>query len=220
MRHLGLSIRVQTLSTLGIVARMESWRYLAREIWRMCGGMSHASQHRVRIDNRTSSLAEIQAGWRAHNITGDTDSGVGAGAPPSLAQYLLWSRSWHGTAAGRWANGRQEPQISDAGRTRRLVAYLRTVPAIAGHCRCPRGAGARLAPRGVIAIFDPRGSNCLRPAPASEILRTPGRGVRAHAFARRTRARGSYVRPHVAQMARPRRVRRRQVPCHVDQNPQ
>jgi mono/diheme cytochrome c family protein len=85
------------------------------------------------LDNRTKFAGALQAGWRAYNITADQAGGIGAWSDVDLLQYLAIGHAHlHGTAAGPMGeavdnslNYLAQEDIAA------IVAYLRTVPAIA-----------------------------------------------------------------------------------------
>jgi mono/diheme cytochrome c family protein len=82
------------------------------------------------LNNKDKFVGAVAEGWRAYNITGDPDSGIGAWSDADLAQYLSSGHAEHrGTASGPMA---QAVELSFNKMTgsdiRAIVTYLRTVP--------------------------------------------------------------------------------------------
>src|ERR1700728_659151 len=85
------------------------------------------------LNNRQKFAGAVQAGWRAYNITEDKSSGGGAWSDDDLAHYLAAGHAaGRGTASGPMGEAVDESlshlKPSDIAA---MVAYLRTVPAIA-----------------------------------------------------------------------------------------
>jgi mono/diheme cytochrome c family protein len=85
------------------------------------------------LDNRQKFAGAVIDGWRAYNITSDSATGIGAWKDDDLLAYLTSGQgTGHGSAAGPMAEAvddslsRMVPEDRLA-----LVAYLRSVPAIA-----------------------------------------------------------------------------------------
>jgi mono/diheme cytochrome c family protein len=85
------------------------------------------------LNNRKKFAGEVQAGWRAYNITSDRTSGVGAWSDEDLTHYLS-----AGHAAGRGtASGPMGEAVDESlshlrpGDISAMVTYLRTVSGIA-----------------------------------------------------------------------------------------
>ncbi|MEI9887082.1 MAG: cytochrome c [Rhizomicrobium sp.] len=133
--------------------------YLAESLAH-CGECHTPRNLAFALDNRRKFAGEIQAGWRAYNITGDKDSGVGAWSAAELAQYLsLGHADGRGTAAGPMGEAVDKSlKYLTPGDIAALVAYVQTVPAIAGHLPAPKATPAPASHRqGVALNFDPRG---------------------------------------------------------------
>ncbi len=140
-------------------------------------GMAHCGEcHTPRnplqaLDNRKKFAGAVQAGWRAYNITGDRDSGVGAWSAGELAQYLAAGHAdGRGTAAGPMGEA-VDKSLSHLTQSdiAAMVAYLRSVPAIATpELPSPKPTPAPAAHReGVAANVDPRGKAIFEGACAS-----------------------------------------------------
>jgi len=106
--------------------------YLA-EALAHCGECHTPRNLAFALNNRRKFAGAVTAGWRAFNISSDKTSGVGAWSDKELASYLsLGHATGHGTASGPMGEAvdhsfsRLAPEDIDA-----VVAYLRTVPAIA-----------------------------------------------------------------------------------------
>ena len=113
------------------------------------------------LDNRSKFAGEIQAGWRAYNITGDNNSGVGAWSNAELVQYLSTGHAdVRGTAAGPMGDAIDNSlRFLTPGDVAAIAAYLRTVPAISSSALpAPKETPAPSSHRqGVAADVDPRG---------------------------------------------------------------
>ncbi|HEY4940684.1 MAG TPA: cytochrome c [Rhizomicrobium sp.] len=133
--------------------------YLAESLAH-CGECHTPRNLAFALDHRNKFAGEIQAGWRAYNITADKDSGVGAWSTADLTQYLsLGHADGRGTAAGPMGEAVDKSlKYLTPGDTAALVAYLQTVPAIAGDLPAPKATPAPVSHHdGVVADFDPRG---------------------------------------------------------------
>jgi mono/diheme cytochrome c family protein len=84
-------------------------------------------------DHRRKFAGALVDGWRAYNITGDRDSGIGAWSDDDLAYYLATGHaSGHGTATGPMGEAVTLSLTHlTAGDISAIVVYLRTIPAIA-----------------------------------------------------------------------------------------
>ena len=85
------------------------------------------------LDNRKKFAGAITAGWRAFNITSDKATGIGGWRDEDLLSYLaIGHADGHGTASGPMGEAvdRSFSQFAPED-VRAVVAYLRTVPAIA-----------------------------------------------------------------------------------------
>jgi mono/diheme cytochrome c family protein len=85
------------------------------------------------LNNRQKFAGAVTAGWRAFNISSDKNTGVGAWSDDDLVSYLsIGHADGHGTASGPMGEA-VDHSLSHLGQEdiRAVVAYLRTVPAIA-----------------------------------------------------------------------------------------
>ena len=123
------------------------------------------------LDNRKKFAGELQAGWRAYNITGDRDSGIGAWSAAELAQYLSTGHAdGRGTAAGPMGEAVDNSlKYLTQGDIAAIVSYLQTVPAIASSgLPAPKAVPAPTSHReGLVADADPRGKQIFEGACAS-----------------------------------------------------
>lgn len=83
------------------------------------------------LNNRAKFQGAVQAGWRAYNITGDRDSGIGAWSNADIAQYLsLGHAAGRGTASGPMGEAVDEStSLLSSSDIDAMATYLRTVPA-------------------------------------------------------------------------------------------
>jgi mono/diheme cytochrome c family protein len=106
--------------------------YLA-EALAHCGECHTPRNLAFALDNRKKFAGAVTAGWRAFNISSDKNTGVGAWRDEDLASYLsVGHADGHGTASGPMGEA-VDHSLSrlaqqDIGA---MVAYLRTIPAIA-----------------------------------------------------------------------------------------
>jgi mono/diheme cytochrome c family protein len=84
------------------------------------------------LNNRAKFSGEVQAGWRAYNITVAADSGIGAWSDADIAQYLSQGHSaGHGAASGPMGEAVAESVSHlSASDIQAMVTYLRTIPAV------------------------------------------------------------------------------------------
>ena len=85
------------------------------------------------LDNRKKFAGALTAGWRGYNITSDKTTGIGAWRDEDLAAYLSSGHAaGHGSASGPMAEAVDHSFSQFAPEDiRAVVAYLRSVPAIA-----------------------------------------------------------------------------------------
>jgi mono/diheme cytochrome c family protein len=83
------------------------------------------------LNNREKFQGAVQAGWRAYNITGDHDSGIGAWSNADIARYLsLGHAAGRGTASGPMGEAVDESMsFLSASDIEAMVTYLRTIRA-------------------------------------------------------------------------------------------
>jgi mono/diheme cytochrome c family protein len=106
--------------------------YLA-EALAHCGECHTPRNLAFALNNRRKFAGAVTAGWRAFNISSDKTSGVGAWSDHDLTSYLsLGHATGHGTASGPMGEAVDHSfsQLVPED-IRAVVAYLRTVPAIA-----------------------------------------------------------------------------------------
>ena len=116
-------------------SRSPEWNrgaYLA-EALAHCGECHTPRSLALTLDNRRKFAGAVTAGWRAFNISSDKTTGIGAWNEADVASYLaLGHADGHGTASGPMGEAvdhsfsRLTPED-----VRAVVAYLRSVPAIA-----------------------------------------------------------------------------------------
>jgi mono/diheme cytochrome c family protein len=123
------------------------------------------------LNNRQKFAGAVQAGWRAYNITADRDSGVGAWSDNEIAQFLAVGHAdGRGPTGGPMAEAVDKSfQYMTPGDITAMVAYVRTVPALAtSDLPAPKPTPAPASHRdGVAANFDPRGKAIFEGACAS-----------------------------------------------------
>jgi mono/diheme cytochrome c family protein len=144
--------------------------YLA-EAMAHCGDCHTPRSLAQALDNRRKYAGAVAAGWKAYNITGDHASGVGGWSDAELGQYLATGHAdGRGTAAGPMG---EAVDLSLSHLTpsdiKALVAYVRSVPAIAGGDHpAPNTQPASASPKQGVADADhPRGKQIYEGACAS-----------------------------------------------------
>jgi mono/diheme cytochrome c family protein len=103
--------------------------YLA-EALAHCGECHTPRNLAFALNNRKKYGGALTAGWRAYNISGDKDSGVGAWQDEELLAYLARGHAaGHGSAAGPMGEAVDESfsQLAPED-VHAIVAYLRSVP--------------------------------------------------------------------------------------------
>ncbi len=106
--------------------------YLA-EALAHCGECHTPRNLAFAVDNRQKFAGAMTAGWHAFNITSDKASGIGGWSDADLASYLADGHATeHGTASGPMGEAvdRSFSYMTNDD-IKSLVAYLRTVPAVA-----------------------------------------------------------------------------------------
>jgi mono/diheme cytochrome c family protein len=95
------------------------------------------------LDNRRKFAGALAAGWRAYNITGDPASGIGAWNDADLVKYLSTGHAaGHGSTGGPMGEAVElSLRHLTEGDIASIVAYLHTVPAVAGAQPAPKPAG-------------------------------------------------------------------------------
>jgi mono/diheme cytochrome c family protein len=106
--------------------------YLA-EALAHCGECHTPRNLAFALNNREKFAGAVTAGWRAFNITSDKATGLGAWSDEDIASYLSTGHATgHGTASGPMGEAVDNSFSYLAPEDiRAVVAYLRTVPAIA-----------------------------------------------------------------------------------------
>jgi mono/diheme cytochrome c family protein len=106
--------------------------YLA-EALAHCGECHTPRNLAFALDNREKFAGAVAAGWHAYNISSDKGSGVGAWSDDQLVSYLSTGHATgRGTASGPMGEAVDESFSRMAPEDiRALVAYLRSVPAVA-----------------------------------------------------------------------------------------
>jgi mono/diheme cytochrome c family protein len=116
------------------IAQSAEWNrgaYLAEALGH-CGECHTPRNLFQALDNRLKFAGAVAAGWRAYNITGSRDSGVGAFSDAELSQYLVTGHAnGHGTSAGPMSEA-VDKSLSKLTQSdiAAMVVYLRSVPAI------------------------------------------------------------------------------------------
>jgi mono/diheme cytochrome c family protein len=106
--------------------------YLA-EALAHCGECHTPRNLAFALNNRQKFAGAVTAGWRAFNISSDKNTGVGAWSDEDLVSYLsVGHAAGHGTASGPMGEA-VDHSLSHLAQQdiRAVVAYLRSVPAIA-----------------------------------------------------------------------------------------
>jgi mono/diheme cytochrome c family protein len=85
------------------------------------------------LDNHSKFAGAVAAGWRAYNITSDKGTGIGAWSDEEVFAYLAKGHATgRGTASGPMGEAVDHSfSQMDPADIRALVAYLRSIPAIA-----------------------------------------------------------------------------------------
>lgn len=115
-----------------VATRSPQWNrgaYLAESLAH-CGDCHTPRNLAFALDNRRKFSGDVEAGWRAYNITNDKRSGVGAWRADELAEYLeVGHADAHGTAAGSMGEAVDKSlRFLTHGDIAAIVAYLQTVP--------------------------------------------------------------------------------------------
>jgi mono/diheme cytochrome c family protein len=128
--------------------------YLA-EALAHCGECHTPRSLALGLDNRKKFGGALTAGWRAYNITSDKTTGIGGWRDEDLIAYLSTGHATgHGSASGPMAEAVDRSFSRFAPEDiRAMVAYLRSVPAIASN-----DLPATLAPPAPTSHKDGRGA--------------------------------------------------------------
>src|SRR5258708_10286329 len=116
-------------------AKSPEWNrgaYLA-EALAHCGECHTPRNLAFALDNREKFAGAVAAGWHAYNISSDKGTGVGAWSDDQLISYLSTGHATgRGAASGPMGEAVDESFSQMAPEhIRPLVAYLRSVPAVA-----------------------------------------------------------------------------------------
>jgi mono/diheme cytochrome c family protein len=127
-------------------------------------GDCHTPRNLLQAPNNSKKFAGGDAeGWVAYNITSDKTSGVGGWSDEELAQYLATGHAQgRGTGSGPMGEAiALSFSKMTPGDIRAMVAYVRTVPAIATpELPAPKDAPASADPKqGIAANVDVRGQH-------------------------------------------------------------
>jgi mono/diheme cytochrome c family protein len=122
--------------------------YLA-EALAHCGECHTPRNLAFALDNREKFAGAVAAGWHAYNISSDKGSGVGAWSDDQLVSYLSTGHATgRGTASGPMGEAVDESFSRMAPEDiRALVAYLRSVPAVASSEPATLAPPASLSPK-------------------------------------------------------------------------
>ncbi len=121
-------MRFEPVATRG--AQWNRGAYLAESLAH-CGDCHTPRNLAFALDNRRKFAGDVEAGWRAYNITADKGTGIGAWTEEALAGYLAAGHAkGHGTASGTMGEA-VDHSFSYLTRSdiHDLVVYLRSVPA-------------------------------------------------------------------------------------------
>jgi mono/diheme cytochrome c family protein len=154
------------------ISKSAEWNrgaYLA-EALAHCGDCHTPRNVAFSVNNRRKFAGAVAAGWRAWNITGDRNTGVGAWSDADLTAYLTQGHVLgRGTASGQMGEAvdnsfsRMAPED-----IRAIVVYLRSIPAIVSpQMPAPRATPAPVSPKQGVAIADARGKQLFEGACAA-----------------------------------------------------
>ena len=122
------------------------------------------------LDNHRKFAGALTAGWRAYNITGDKDAGLGDWTDEDIYLYLSTGHAnGHGGAAGPMGEATDDSLsylVPDD--VHALVTYLRSIPAHASDLpRTVTTPASASHKEGLVADSDPRGEKIFAGACAS-----------------------------------------------------
>jgi mono/diheme cytochrome c family protein len=143
--------------------------YLA-EALAHCGECHTPRNLAFALDNRRKFAGAVTAGWRAFNISSDKATGIGGWRDDDLIAYLsIGHADGHGTASGPMGEAvdRSFSQLAPED-IRAVVAYLRSVPAVASpDLPAPPAPPAPASHKQGGGTSDPRGKMVFEGACAS-----------------------------------------------------
>jgi len=125
--------------------------YLA-EAMAHCGDCHTPRNLMQALDNRRKFSGAVAAGWKAYNISQDKQSGIGGWSDEALTDFLgTGHATGYGTASGPMGEAVDKSLMHLAPQDiKALVAYLRSVPAVADpDLPAPKAAPASAAPGAV-----------------------------------------------------------------------
>ena len=144
------------------ISKTAEWNrgaYLA-EALAHCGECHTPRNLAFALDNRRKFAGAIAAGWRAFNITSDKATGLGGWSDDDLIAYLsVGHAAGHGTASGPMGEAVDHSfsQMTPED-VRAIVAYLRSVPAVASpDLPASLAPSAPASHKDGVAIADARG---------------------------------------------------------------
>lgn len=142
--------------------------YLA-EALAHCGECHTPRNLAFALDNRNKFAGALTAGWRAFNISSDSDTGVGGWRDADLISYLANGHAdGHGTASGPMGEAVDESFSRFAPEdVRAIVTYLRSVPPVASSGLPSKVAPAAPASHREGAVADAHGKMLFEGACAS-----------------------------------------------------
>jgi mono/diheme cytochrome c family protein len=143
--------------------------YLA-EAMAHCGDCHTPRNLMQALDNRRKFSGAVAAGWKAYNITQDKNGGIGGWSDATVASFLGSGHvTGYGTASGPMGEAVDKSLMHLAPQDiQALVAYLRTVPAIADPALpAPKSTPAPVSPKEGVMQADARGQAIFAGACAS-----------------------------------------------------
>jgi mono/diheme cytochrome c family protein len=124
-----------------------------------CGDCHTPRNLAFALDNRRKFAGAVAAGWRAYDITSDKGTGIGSWSDEEVFAYLAKGHAMgRGTASGPMGEAVDHSfSQMDPADIRALVAYLRSVPAVASSAPATIAPPAPASPKEGGAISDALG---------------------------------------------------------------
>ena len=124
-----------------------------------CGDCHTPRNPAFALDNRRKFAGAVAAGWRAYDITSDKGTGIGSWSDEEIFSYLANGHAMgRGTASGPMGEAVDHSfSQMDPADIRALVAYLRSIPAIASSEPATIAAPAPASPKEGGAVADTLG---------------------------------------------------------------
>ncbi len=124
-----------------------------------CGDCHTPRNPAFALDNRRKFAGAVAAGWRAYDITSDKGTGIGSWSDEEIFSYLANGHATgRGTASGPMGEAVDHSfSQMDPADIRALVAYLRSIPAIASSEPATIAAPAPASPKEGGAVADTLG---------------------------------------------------------------